>query len=286
MEEQASSNKPEPQSGPGSLKIPIPGKFMNTTLTASAVICAALLSGCGTAPKLPVPTGEWEDFSQTPSYTPRTPHQLPSSPNPAVVPPASKPAQALIVKTVEPVEPAKSTGSVMVVKQSSSPSTALPASSAQGQSLESKPATGPAPAASVVGSTQHPVAKPAASTPSVPAASLVSQPPKVIPVSPTPPTVVAKVVPPKPIQEQWAMTASDVTLRRALGKWAAKAGWQLVWEASVDVPINVTATFEGDFRTAVKRLFQSLSAADVNLTGMLYAGNRVLRVTESGRRAQ
>ncbi len=82
------------------------------------------------------------------------------------------------------------------------------------------------------------------------------------------------------------MTASDVTLRRALGRWAAKAGWQLVWEASVDVPINVNATFEGDFRTAVKRLFQSLSAADVNLTGMLYAGNRVLRVTESGRRAQ
>ncbi|WP_456293253.1 toxin co-regulated pilus biosynthesis Q family protein [Pseudomonas sp. AK106] len=112
-------------------------------------------------------------------------------------------------------------------------------------------------------------------------------PAKVFPTAVVPPVVVAKVTPPpKPIPEQWMLNTSDVTLRRALGKWAAKAGWQLVWDASVDVPINVTATFEGDFRSAVKRLFQSLSAADVNLTGMLYAGNKVLRVTESGRRAQ
>ncbi|MBD8577565.1 toxin co-regulated pilus biosynthesis Q family protein [Pseudomonas syringae] len=113
------------------------------------------------------------------------------------------------------------------------------------------------------------------------------QPGKAMPITPVPPVVVAKVTPPpKPAPEQWVIAASDATLRRALNKWAVKAGWQLVWEASVDVPINVTASFEGDFRTAVKRLFQSLSAADVNLNGMLYAGNRVLRVTESGRRAQ
>jgi len=90
----------------------------------------------------------------------------------------------------------------------------------------------------------------------------------------------------KPLEVPWVVLPSDVTLRRALVKWAARAGWQLVWEASVDVPISVNASFSGDFRTAVKGLFQSLSAADVNLIGMMYAGNRVLRVTESGRRAQ
>lgn len=259
---------------------------MNTTLTASAVICAALLSGCGTAPKLPVPTGEWEDFSQTPSYTPRTAPQLSVSPSPAVVPSAYKPVQPVTVKLVEP---AKLPIPAVTVTQANLPNTPLPASSTQAKTPEVKPVTGPTPAASVAANTTTPTTKPGAaftSTPSVPAASPVTQPTKVIPASPVPPTVVAKVTPPKPIPEQWAMTASDVTLRRALGRWAAKAGWQLVWDASVDVPINVNATFEGDFRTAVKRLFQSLSAADVNLTGMLYAGNRVLRVTESGRRAQ
>ncbi|MGN9498419.1 toxin co-regulated pilus biosynthesis Q family protein [Pseudomonas syringae] len=111
--------------------------------------------------------------------------------------------------------------------------------------------------------------------------------PKVIAPAVTPPLVVAKtVVPPKPAQEPWVISPSDKTLRRTLLKWAARAGWQLVWDASVDVPVNVEAKFNGDFRAAVKLLFQSLSAADVNLTGQLFAGNRVLRVTESGRRAQ
>ena len=83
-----------------------------------------------------------------------------------------------------------------------------------------------------------------------------------------------------------SVSPADVTLRRALLKWTARAGWQLVWEASVDVPLNVNASFDGDFRSAVKRLFSSLSAAEVNLTGLMYSGNHVLRVTESGRRAQ
>lgn len=110
---------------------------------------------------------------------------------------------------------------------------------------------------------------------------------KVIAPAVAPPVVVAKtVVPPKPAQEPWAISPADKTLRRSLSKWAARAGWQLVWDASVDVPVNVEAKFNGDFRTAVKLLFQSLSAADVNLTGQMFAGNRVLRVTESGRRAQ
>jgi hypothetical protein len=148
---------------------------------------------------------------------------------------------------------------------------------------------GPSPAAQVVADALKPSAlSKAGSTSAVPLAKPASTTlaVKSIASAPAPPVVLAKATPPRPVAEQWTMTTSDVTLRRALGKWAAKAGWQLVWEASVDVPINVTATFEGDFRTAVKRLFQSLSAADVNLTGMLYAGNRVLRVTESGRRAQ
>jgi hypothetical protein len=172
------------------------------------------------------------------------------------------------------------------LKPASIPVAVLPAPALAPKIVEVvQPHSGPGPAAQVVADALKPAAL-------VASASLVKAVPTVAPAKdfPTavvPPVVVAKVAPPpKPAPEQWKLNTSDVTLRRALGKWAAKAGWQLVWDASVDVPINVTATFEGDFRSAVKRLFQSLSAADVNLTGMLYAGNKVLRVTESGRRAQ
>lgn len=86
--------------------------------------------------------------------------------------------------------------------------------------------------------------------------------------------------------QSWQITPADGTLRTALQAWVEKAGWQLHWEAGVDVPITVSATFNGDFREAVKALFGALSASEVALNALLYTGNNVLRVTESGRRAQ
>ncbi|MEX6666860.1 toxin co-regulated pilus biosynthesis Q family protein [Pseudomonas sp. W2-17] len=182
------------------------------------------------------------------------------------------------------------------VKPAAAPIVVMPAPAPAPKIVELvQPYSRPSPAAQIVADalkpssqTKSPVVSAASSASTSPVKpSSTAVPTKISPAAAVPAVVVAKVTPPpKPIPEQWVLNTSDVTLRRALGKWAAKAGWQLVWDASVDVPINVTATFEGDFRSAVKRLFQSLSAADVNLTGMLYAGNKVLRVTESGRRAQ
>ncbi|MEE5177084.1 TcpQ domain-containing protein [Pseudomonas alliivorans] len=109
---------------------------------------------------------------------------------------------------------------------------------------------------------------------------------KVMPATKAPAVVIAKtVMPPLPTQEPWVLSPSDVTLRRALTKWAKRAGWQLVWDASEDVPLDVTAKFNGDFVTAVRAVFRSLSA-DVKLVGLTYKDNTVLRVVESGRRAQ
>lgn len=89
-----------------------------------------------------------------------------------------------------------------------------------------------------------------------------------------------------PPVETWIVSPVDGTLRVVLNKWAAQSGWQISWEASVDLPLTVSAEFYGDFKSAVKQLFTSLSASDVNLNGLLYTGNNVLRVTEVGRRAQ
>lgn len=89
-----------------------------------------------------------------------------------------------------------------------------------------------------------------------------------------------------PPVETWIVSPVDGTLRVVLNKWASQSGWQISWEASVDLPLTVSAEFYGDFKSAVKQLFTSLSASDVNLNALLYTGNKVLRVTEVGRRAK
>jgi hypothetical protein len=247
----------------------------NPLLLAAAI---SLITGCKTAPPSSTVSADQlideqiavsaSTLSQAQLRLHQTAAPAPGAP-PAVAGttvPAAAPVKLAVPVVVMPA-PAPAPKIVEVVQAHNGPS---PAAQAVADAL--KPS-----ALSKAGSTSAvPLAKPVSTTLAV----------KSIASTPVPPVVLAKATPLKPVAEQWTMSTSDVTLRRALGKWAAKAGWQLVWEASVDVPINVTATFEGDFRTAVKRLFQSLSAADVNLTGMLYAGNRVLRVTESGRRAQ
>lgn len=105
-------------------------------------------------------------------------------------------------------------------------------------------------------------------------------------LAPAVPAVSVAPVAPSSPPAQWQLSTADGTLRAALDKWAKQAGWQLSWEASVDVPIPVTASFAGDFPTAVKALFSALSASEVSLAALLYSGNQVLRVTESGHRSK
>lgn len=255
----------------------------NPLLLAAAI---SLITGCKTAPPSSTVSADQlidEQIAVSASTLSQAQLRLHQTASPA--PPSPPPAL-----------PVRAVTAATAVNPAAVPVVVMPAPAAAPKIVEViQPHSGPGPAAQAVADTLKPSASakvqgtsPAASSSASPvkvASSTV--PAKIIPAAAVPTVVIAKVSPPpKPIPEQWMLNTSDVTLRRALGKWAAKAGWQLVWDASVDVPINVTATFEGDFRSAVKRLFQSLSAADVNLTGMLYAGNKVLRVTESGRRAQ
>ncbi|CAJ0808602.1 toxin co-regulated pilus biosynthesis Q family protein [Ralstonia thomasii] len=116
--------------------------------------------------------------------------------------------------------------------------------------------------------------------------------PTVVAEAPAAQALAGQSVPAAPVQpvvvpvERWSISSSDGTLRQALSKWASRVGWQVIWEAPVDIPVTATASFEGDFKTAVRAVFSSLSAADVNLAALMYTGNQVLRVTEAGRRAQ
>lgn len=254
---------------------------MRNPLLLTAAI--ALISGCKTAPPpAQVPADLWID--EQIAFSASTLSQAQLRLHQTSTPPAAAPATA-----VAPL-PAKApgAGSTAVAVPAQASATALPAATPAPKVVDTKPVVAAVmPAAKIVASAARRKPVTAVTASAFGANAVPLQPGKAMPVTPVPPIVVAKAAQPiKPLPEQWVIAASDTTLRRALNKWAVKAGWQLVWEASVDVPINVTASFEGDFRTAVKRLFQSLSAADVNLNGMLYAGNKVLRVTESGRRAQ
>lgn len=245
---------------------------MNCKLIASELLCAALLLGCSSAPKLTLPTGDWVEVNQ-PGATP--------APKASSAPPPPLPGSAPVVSIPTPRAPIVFGASP--IKPVTPGATTTPAPLA------------PSSAVATAATPPKVIAASPSATPAIPAGSQTIVPPKAFAAMSTPPVVIGASTPSKenvavrpmpPPKETWTVSPADATLRRVLAKWTARAGWQLVWEASVDVPVNVNASFDGDFRSAVKRLFSSLSAADVNLNGLMYAGNRVLRVTESGRRAE
>ncbi len=85
----------------------------------------------------------------------------------------------------------------------------------------------------------------------------------------------AHVVASKPV---WEISPTDGTLRNVFTRWADAAGWQLSWDAPVDYPINVRASFLGSFDEAVGSVAAALETADVPLQVTFYRANKVLRV--------
>lgn len=88
------------------------------------------------------------------------------------------------------------------------------------------------------------------------------------------------------VQKKWIVNAADSSARKTLDQWSKEANWDLVWNASNDVVIEANAEFSGDFPTAVTKLLDAISGADVKLVGAIYTDNNVLVVTEIGKRKQ
>jgi len=93
--------------------------------------------------------------------------------------------------------------------------------------------------------------------------------------------VVAEAAMPAP-GSTWLLNVNDLTLKRAMQRWAAVAGWQLVWELQADYPITAYAEVPGDFESAVGTVAQSLEHADVPVKAIFYRGNKVLRIVAKG----
>ncbi|MFA1025584.1 MULTISPECIES: conjugal transfer protein [Pseudomonas syringae group] len=76
---------------------------MNVKLALSGLLSAALLSGCGSAPKLSEPQGQWEDMPFTHAPAPRAAPVTTPAPLPGRVQPAASPApKAQSLKTTSP----------------------------------------------------------------------------------------------------------------------------------------------------------------------------------------
>ncbi|NRR33757.1 TcpQ domain-containing protein [Oxalobacteraceae bacterium] len=80
----------------------------------------------------------------------------------------------------------------------------------------------------------------------------------------------------------WELGPADRTLNAALARWAAKAGWQLVWELPVDYAVDSRTVVSGTFQQAVGLVAQGMAGAEIPLKAIFYAGNKVLRIVAQG----
>lgn len=79
---------------------------------------------------------------------------------------------------------------------------------------------------------------------------------------------------------RWRIRAGS-TLRQAIEAWANAASYQVVWHARHGFNIEADATFQGDFLTAVKSLFEGYGAADSPLSVDVYPDQRLLVITSA-----
>jgi hypothetical protein len=103
-----------------------------------------------------------------------------------------------------------------------------------------------------------------------------------------PAPVAAAIVPARPApvasapEPTWVVQQSDKTLNGTLQRWAAGAGWQLMWELPVDYAVAVRTELHGSFADAVGMVVKSMEGADVPMKAIFYDGNKVLRIVAKG----
>lgn len=80
----------------------------------------------------------------------------------------------------------------------------------------------------------------------------------------------------------WHITPADKTLNAALARWAAAAGWQLVWELPVDYTVDTRTTLHGTFGGVIETVVTSMGTAEIPIKAIFYEGNKVLRILAKG----
>jgi hypothetical protein len=85
-----------------------------------------------------------------------------------------------------------------------------------------------------------------------------------------------------PLTRTWQITPADKTVRSALARWAAEAGWQFVWDVPTDFSVDASATIHGTLEQALSEVVHALKRSQVPIQVILYGGNKVIRVVGEG----
>jgi hypothetical protein len=81
---------------------------------------------------------------------------------------------------------------------------------------------------------------------------------------------------------EWEIMVTDKTLNATMARWAATAGWQLLWELPVDYAVEARTKVHGTFEEAVGIVAGSMETAEIPMKAVFYQGNRVLRIMAKG----
>lgn len=90
----------------------------------------------------------------------------------------------------------------------------------------------------------------------------------------------AEAVDPASMPGRFAVSPADHTMRQALERWASLAGWTFSsehWAVDVDIPLVGDASFDTDFKSAVRELLAATEMGERPLQPCFYS-NRVVRV--------
>lgn len=80
----------------------------------------------------------------------------------------------------------------------------------------------------------------------------------------------------------WEIIVTDKTLNATMARWAASAGWQLLWELPVDYAVEARTQVRGTFEEAVSVVARSMESAEIPMKAVFYQGNKVLRIMAKG----
>ncbi|MCA1325647.1 toxin co-regulated pilus biosynthesis Q family protein [Herbaspirillum sp. alder98] len=80
----------------------------------------------------------------------------------------------------------------------------------------------------------------------------------------------------------WEIIVTDKTLNATMARWAATAGWQLLWELPVDYAVEARTQVRGTFEEAVSIVASSMESAEIPMKAIFYQGNKVLRIMAKG----
>lgn len=81
----------------------------------------------------------------------------------------------------------------------------------------------------------------------------------------------------------WSMGRGE-KISEAFNRWSGEAGWQGVFWEAPDLIAELDVSVSGSFEDAVSQVINSLVKQGVQLRAVIYGGNKVVRIVESGKK--